>query len=100
MMQVICEYYTMIKRKTFGHSGAAEVRSLDFPRWYGSGVLHTKMLLVDGKHFYVGSANFDWRSLTQVSSKLVVQDINMVISRLGLYIKELDVVQWSGCLTV
>ncbi|KAK2176723.1 hypothetical protein NP493_644g05000 [Ridgeia piscesae] len=24
------------------------------------------MLLVDGKHFYVGSANFDWRSLTQV----------------------------------
>ncbi|KAK2187389.1 hypothetical protein NP493_167g02020 [Ridgeia piscesae] len=24
------------------------------------------MLLVDGKHFYVGSANFDWRALTQV----------------------------------
>ena len=32
----------------------------------GAGVLHTKLWLVDGKHFYVGSANFDWRSLTQV----------------------------------
>ncbi|KAI0210847.1 5'-3' exonuclease PLD3 [Lamellibrachia satsuma] len=54
------------RARMFQTEGAAEVRSLDFPRWYGSGVLHTKMLLVDGKHFYVGSANFDWRSLTQV----------------------------------
>ena len=32
----------------------------------GTGILHTKMWLVDRRHFYVGSANFDWRSLTQV----------------------------------
>ena len=32
----------------------------------GAGILHTKMWLVDRKHFYVGSNNFDWRSLTQV----------------------------------
>ena len=32
----------------------------------GAGILHTKMWLVDRRHFYVGSANFDWRSLTQV----------------------------------
>ena len=32
----------------------------------GAGMLHTKMWLVDRKHFYVGSNNFDWRSLTQV----------------------------------
>ena len=44
----------------------AEVRSLDFGKLMGSGVLHTKLWLVDNKHFYVGSANFDWRSLTQV----------------------------------
>lgn len=31
------------------------------------GILHTKAWTVDGKHLYVGSANFDWRSLTQVS---------------------------------
>ena len=44
----------------------ADVRSLDIERLVGSGILHTKMWLVDGKHFYVGSANQDWRALTQV----------------------------------
>ncbi|NXX32811.1 PLD3 Phospholipase, partial [Nicator chloris] len=45
-------------------SGAA-VRAVDLPRLTG-GVLHTKFWLVDGVHLYVGSANMDWRSLTQV----------------------------------
>ncbi|NXI05918.1 PLD3 Phospholipase, partial [Pachycephala philippinensis] len=45
-------------------SGAA-VRTVDLPRLTG-GVLHTKFWLVDGVHLYVGSANMDWRSLTQV----------------------------------
>lgn len=31
------------------------------------GVLHSKFWVVDGQHVYVGSANMDWRSLTQVS---------------------------------
>jgi len=44
----------------------AEVRSVDFPHLLGAGILHTKLWVVDSKHFYVGSANFDWRSLTQV----------------------------------
>lgn len=30
------------------------------------GVLHSKFWVVDDKHVYVGSANMDWRSLTQV----------------------------------
>lgn len=51
----------LIKKK------AAEVRSVDFPRLLGGGVLHTKLWIVDGQHMYVGSANMDWRSLTQVS---------------------------------
>ena len=66
------------------------MRSLDFPRWFGNGVLHTKMLLVDGKHFYVGSANFDWRALTQVSrpsnlltTQTTAPSFNIVISTLG-----------------
>ncbi|NWS78941.1 PLD3 Phospholipase, partial [Crotophaga sulcirostris] len=45
-------------------SGAA-VRTVDLPRLTG-GVLHTKFWLVDGTHLYIGSANMDWRSLTQV----------------------------------
>lgn len=46
--------------------GAAEVVTVDFPKYLGSGVLHTKLWIVDGKHFYLGSANMDWRALTQV----------------------------------
>nr|XP_034958828.1 5'-3' exonuclease PLD3-like [Zootoca vivipara] len=30
------------------------------------GILHTKIWVVDRKHIFVGSANMDWRSLTQV----------------------------------
>ena len=43
-----------------------EVRSLDMERLMGGGILHTKLWIVDSKHFYSGSANTDWRSLTQV----------------------------------
>ncbi|XP_065355539.1 5'-3' exonuclease PLD3-like [Calliphora vicina] len=46
--------------------GAAEIRSLDFTRLLGGGVLHTKFWISDNKHIYLGSANMDWRSLTQV----------------------------------
>lgn len=30
------------------------------------GILHTKMMIADGRTAYFGSANFDWRSLAQV----------------------------------
>ncbi|XP_066916343.1 5'-3' exonuclease PLD3-like [Clytia hemisphaerica] len=42
-----------------------EVRSMK-PETLGGGVLHTKVWVVDKRHMYVGSANFDWRSLTEV----------------------------------
>ncbi|XP_048516236.1 5'-3' exonuclease PLD3-like isoform X2 [Athalia rosae] len=44
----------------------AEVKSLNFPSLLGSGIFHTKLWLIDRTHVYVGSANMDWRSLTQV----------------------------------
>lgn len=44
----------------------ADIRELNFTRLVGAGVLHTKFILVDGKHFYLGSANMDWRSITHV----------------------------------
>lgn len=46
--------------------GVADVRNISFQTLIGSGVQHTKLLVVDQRHFYVGSANMDWRSLTQV----------------------------------
>lgn len=45
---------------------AAQVRSLNFAKLMGGGVLHTKFWVIDRKHVYLGSANMDWRSLSQV----------------------------------
>ncbi|OQR75805.1 phospholipase D3-like [Tropilaelaps mercedesae] len=45
---------------------AAEVRTLDFQKILGAGVLHTKFWVVDDTHVYIGSANMDYRSLSQV----------------------------------
>ncbi|XP_030075375.1 phospholipase D3 isoform X2 [Microcaecilia unicolor] len=49
----------------------ADVKYLDFQRLTG-GVLHTKLWIVDKKHIYIGSANMDWRSLTQMKELGVV----------------------------
>ncbi|XP_059202077.1 5'-3' exonuclease PLD3 isoform X2 [Centropristis striata] len=43
----------------------AEVREVDLKAVTG-GIVHTKLWVVDQKHLYLGSANMDWRSLTQV----------------------------------
>ncbi|XP_029020895.1 5'-3' exonuclease PLD3 isoform X2 [Betta splendens] len=46
-------------------STGAEVREVDLKAVTG-GIIHTKLWVVDQKHFYLGSANMDWRSLSQV----------------------------------
>nr|XP_011753326.1 phospholipase D4 [Macaca nemestrina] len=43
----------------------AQVRRVPMGR-LTRGVLHSKFWVVDGRHIYMGSANMDWRSLTQV----------------------------------
>nr|XP_033808924.1 phospholipase D4 [Geotrypetes seraphini] len=43
----------------------AHIRRINFGK-LTRGVLHTKFWIVDLKHIYIGSANMDWRSLTQV----------------------------------
>lgn len=48
------------------NAGAADVRKVNMTALLGAGVVHTKFIVVDKQHFYVGSANMDWRSLTQV----------------------------------
>uniref|UniRef100_A0AAQ4P736 Phospholipase D family, member 7 n=1 Tax=Gasterosteus aculeatus aculeatus TaxID=481459 RepID=A0AAQ4P736_GASAC len=46
-------------------AAGAEVREVDL-RAVTGGIVHTKLWVVDQKHFYLGSANMDWRSLSQV----------------------------------
>ncbi|XP_005068357.1 5'-3' exonuclease PLD4 [Mesocricetus auratus] len=43
----------------------AQIRHVPMRQFTG-GVLHSKFWVVDGQHVFVGSANMDWRSLTQV----------------------------------
>ncbi|XP_074861853.1 5'-3' exonuclease PLD4-like [Carettochelys insculpta] len=43
----------------------ADIKYVELTRLTG-GIVHTKFWVVDGKHIYIGSANMDWRSLTQV----------------------------------
>ncbi|XP_010861089.1 PREDICTED: phospholipase D4-like, partial [Bison bison bison] len=49
-------------------SRGAQVKHVPMGKLTG-GVLHSKFWVVDGRHIYLGSANMDWRSLTQVSPR-------------------------------
>ncbi|KAN0024991.1 hypothetical protein ACTFIV_009400 [Dictyostelium citrinum] len=49
-----------------------QVRSIDWVSLIGSGILHTKLMIVDESSAYVGSANADWSSLAQVKELGIV----------------------------
>ena len=50
---------------SLGSKPGIEVRVYDFGA-LGGGVLHAKYFLVDGREVYMGSQNFDWRSLSHI----------------------------------
>ncbi|XP_051834219.1 5'-3' exonuclease PLD4 isoform X2 [Antechinus flavipes] len=52
-------------------SKGAQVRKIPM-KHLTHGVLHSKFWIVDMKHVYLGSANMDWRSLTQVKELGVI----------------------------
>ncbi|KAJ6658011.1 hypothetical protein lerEdw1_001670 [Lerista edwardsae] len=52
-------------------SKGAHIRRINFGE-LTHGVLHTKFWIVDRKHVFLGSANVDWRALTQVKEVGVV----------------------------
>lgn len=61
-------------------SGLIDRRSLNFQRMFGTGTMHSKFLIADQTHFYLGSANLDWRSLNQVCLEDPVCTVKLVIS--------------------
>ncbi|XP_070826632.1 5'-3' exonuclease PLD3 [Chaetodon trifascialis] len=68
--------------KLLNDSGA-DIRTVNM-RELTSGVLHTKFWIVDKKHIYIGSANMDWRSLTQVKELgAVVYNCSCLATDLG-----------------
>ncbi|XP_061901257.1 5'-3' exonuclease PLD3 isoform X1 [Entelurus aequoreus] len=55
-------------------AAGAKIKEVDLKSLTG-GIVHTKLLVVDQKHFYLGSANMDWRSLSQVKEVgVIVED--------------------------
>lgn len=68
--------------RLLNHSGA-DIRTVNMKE-LTSGVLHTKFWVVDKKHIYIGSANMDWRSLTQVKELgAVVYNCSCLAADLG-----------------
>ena len=62
------------------------VRQVDMAAWYGGGIMHQKLWLFDEKSLYLGSANMDWRSLTQVKELgVVLEDHPTLAADLGRY---------------
>ncbi|MDD5304913.1 MAG: phospholipase D-like domain-containing protein [Elusimicrobia bacterium] len=56
-----------------------ELRILEWSRIQGSGIIHAKFFIVDSTRAYVGSQNFDWRSLKHIHEMgLAVNDAPVV----------------------
>lgn len=51
-------------------SGRPNVKNVTLllDQWWGSGIVHAKVWISDHRNVYIGSANNDWKSLTQVHS--------------------------------
>ncbi|KJE96011.1 phospholipase D3 [Capsaspora owczarzaki ATCC 30864] len=59
------------------------VAYLNMSTFFDGGVLHTKFIIADGQAFYIGSANMDWRSLSEVKELgIVVDKCNLLASDL------------------
>lgn len=84
-------------------SAGVQVRRVNFGR-LTKGVLHSKFWIVDRKHVFIGSANMDWRAITQVTPNIysyrsVAVNFNTSPSSFTVYfelqVKELGVVIYN-----
>ncbi len=63
-----------------------ELRVMDFSKLTGSGIIHAKYLVVDGKQAFIGSQNFDWRSFEHIhETGLRITDTKMVGEVLAVF---------------
>jgi phospholipase D3/4 len=55
--------------------------------WYGgSGIMHQKIWIFDDRHLYLGSANMDWKSISQVKEMgIAVEDCPELAADVGKY---------------
>ncbi|CAN0913273.1 Phospholipase D Z [Linum grandiflorum] len=70
--------------------GNVKSATLLFDDWWGSGIVHTKVWISDRRDVYIGSANNDWKSLTQVT-ELGIYLVNCpsIVKAVGVYFDNL-----------
>ena len=63
------------------------IHSIDMGKWYGgSGIMHQKIWIFDARHIYLGSANMDWKSISQVKEMgVAVEDCPELAADAGKY---------------
>ena len=66
------ELWSLMRAVEACGAGSMITRAWDAKAWYGGGIMHMKLWVVDGRHVYVGSANMDWLSLAQVKEMGIV----------------------------
>ncbi|XP_074286354.1 uncharacterized protein LOC141611668 [Silene latifolia] len=58
--------------------------------WFGSGIIHAKVWISDDRHVYIGSANNDWKSLTQVKEAgIYLADCHKIAKKVKKYYNNL-----------
>lgn len=58
--------------------------------WWGSGIVHAKVWISDKKDIYIGSANNDWKSLTQVKELgIYIANCSNIAEKVGVYFDNL-----------
>ncbi|XP_078437755.1 uncharacterized protein LOC144708367 [Wolffia australiana] len=59
-------------------------------KWWGSGIVHAKVWISDGRSVYIGSANNDWKSLTQVKEVgIYLNDCPDIVEKVTMYFNNL-----------
>ncbi|HAZ07598.1 MAG TPA: phospholipase [Elusimicrobia bacterium] len=59
-----------------------ELRILEWSRVNGNGIIHAKFFVVDSTRAYVGSQNFDWRSLKHIHEMGLAVDDGPVVANI------------------
>jgi len=84
------ETYPAIPDELGRHTGI-DVRLFDMEAATGGGVLHAKYLLVDDEEAFIGSANFDWRSLEHI------QELGVLVNsaRIATALRDIFEIDWA-----
>ncbi|KAL2897649.1 Phospholipase D4 [Bienertia sinuspersici] len=85
-------YPDYTKEPTELATGRSNVESVTLllGKWWGSGIVHVKVWISDDRDVYIGSANNDWKSLTQVKEAgIYIADCPEIAKKVEVYFNNL-----------